>query len=359
MANSGLFSKDGSGFTVFGRKMTVMKQLISLFVFLILTFIQAPSEAEDMIVYTANQGWFSRIYAMDMSGNVITYHEYEYYIFNDVEVVDGEVYVTDWVAPRLYKVDPLSGDLEVIVDDWNLLSMYDVAWDGTHFYIDEWNLNRYDIDGDWSGSTSSPGSVRGSAWDGEYYWTLNSDAQIQCWDFSTWPTMVEIQENAFLPPSTDCKGLWFDGEYFWTAESQDTIGRIYRFDYEGQIIQMWLEPAFSGYAACVVPGPLTLTGEISGNELLLEWIPHPEAAAYWIYGAENDSYFEPGVEAPFIYRVAISPPFLTSWSTNSGIGSADANWSYIVVAVDDSEQEIARSNRLGEFDMILSSGGGP
>ena len=112
---------------------------------MILTCLPRSGPAEQMIVYTANQGWFSRIYALTMDGAVITYHEYEYYIFSDLEVVGDDVYVTDWVAPRLYKVDALTGEISVVVDDWNLLSMYDVAWDGSFFYIDEWSLNRYEF----------------------------------------------------------------------------------------------------------------------------------------------------------------------------------------------------------------------
>jgi hypothetical protein len=229
----------------------------------------APSGTDDryvgdVIVYTANQGWLSRIYVLDMGGATLHYFEYEYYIFSDLEVVDNDVYVTDWVAPRVYKVDIETGDLEVIVDDWNLLYMYDLAWDGNHFYLKEWSLNRYELDGSWDGSTSFSETVRGGAYDGTYYWTLNDEGNIKCWDISAWPTVTQIPDNAFDPPSTACRGLWFDGQYFWSAERIDgALGWIYRFNHEGAVIDQWLEPAFDGYAACMVS--MGLVGDLDGD----------------------------------------------------------------------------------------------
>jgi hypothetical protein len=332
----------------------IMNRIPRALVTVVLCCLLRSSGAEDMIVYTANQGWLSRVYALRMDGTVITYHEYEYYIFSDLEVVGNEVYVTDWVAPRLYKVDALTGDLDVAVDDWSLLSMYDVAWDGAYFYIDEWSLNRYDIEGNWQGSASFSESIRGSACDGEYYWTLDNDGLIQCWDISAWPTVVEIPGNAFLPPTPFCKGLWFDEQHFWSAESKDTLGKIYRFDYEGHVVSEWTEPAFSGYAACVVPGPMTISGTISNGELTLEWIPYPGASAYWIYGSENSEYFLPEIPWPHSNRVAVVPPETTSWASPAGVGIPEINWTYLIVAVDGLEEEIATSNRIGELDFGLT-----
>jgi len=233
-----------------------------------------PHFFRDIIVFIANQGWISRIYLLDMAGQVVTYYEYEFYIFSDVEVVNNELYVVDWVAPRLYKVDLHTGDLDVIVDDWNLIYMYDVAYDGTYFYIDEWDLNRYDINGNYQGTASFDQSIRGSAWDGSFYWTLTTDNQIKCWDISNWPMITEISENMFNPPTSDCSGLWFDGTYFWTAESIDgSLGYIYQFNYDGGVISQWLEPAYMGYAACVItdflpnnpPNKPSIDGPTSGN----------------------------------------------------------------------------------------------
>ncbi len=211
----------------------------------------------NVIVFTAHQSWNSRIYILSMDGGVIRHFDYEYYIFNDLEVVDNEVYVTDWVAPCLYRVDIETGELEQIVNDMSLESLYDVAWDGSYFYMKEWNLRRYTMDGTFSGSIDFPESVRGAAWDGTNYWTLNSNGEIKCWSLNAWPTVTEIPENAFAAPSANCKGLWFDGSCFWTAESiENMVGHIYQFDTSGHVVNQWTAPAFIGYAACVVQAEL-------------------------------------------------------------------------------------------------------
>ncbi|NIW44714.1 MAG: T9SS type A sorting domain-containing protein, partial [candidate division Zixibacteria bacterium] len=97
----------------------------------------------------------------------------------------------------------------------------------------------------------------GGAWDGQYYWTLTDSNLIKCWDLSGWPTVVEVPDSHFTPPSPDCRGLWFDGQYFWTAESKDVLGNIYQFDHSGTIVNQWLEPAFRGWAAGVISDYLT------------------------------------------------------------------------------------------------------
>jgi|GEM_PF-1715361 len=210
--------------------------------------------AEDVIVYTAHQSWLSRIYILDMNGTVIRYFEYSFYYFADLEVVNNEIYVAEAFAPRVYKVDLETGALEVVIDDWNLFYFYDLAFDGSHFYLTEWSLNKYDINGTWQGSTPF-GDVFGGAWDGTYYWTLTDQSEIKCWDISLWPNLAEITSNNFAPPSTDCRGLWFDGDYFWSAESIDSVlGKIYRFDHSGGVVEQWTEPGFMGWSACVVKG---------------------------------------------------------------------------------------------------------
>ena len=45
----------------------------------------------DTIVFTANQGFYSRIYLMSADGTVLTHYEYENFHFVDLEVVNGEV----------------------------------------------------------------------------------------------------------------------------------------------------------------------------------------------------------------------------------------------------------------------------
>ena len=109
------------------------------------------TSARDLMVFTANQEFLSRIYVMDTTGSVIDFHEYDFYRFVGMEVVDDELYVADAFAPRVYKIEPITGDLDVFIDDWSLYYFYDVAFDGTYFYVDEWDLNRYDINGNYAG----------------------------------------------------------------------------------------------------------------------------------------------------------------------------------------------------------------
>ena len=208
--------------------------------------------AEDMIVYTAHQSWESRIYLLDMSGNVIEYFEYEFYRLMDLETVGNEVHVTDAFAPRSFLVDLQNGGLDTIIDDWTLYYFYGLAWDGVFFYVDEWDLNRYDIDGVKDGTASFDGAVYGSAFVDGLCYMIGDENLVTCWDLSQWPTITAVPENNFTPPSADCRGLWYDGRYFWSAESKDTLGYIYQFDYQGTVVRQILEPAFSGWAACVV-----------------------------------------------------------------------------------------------------------
>jgi hypothetical protein len=191
-----------------------------------------------------------------MNGTVQNYFEYSFTRMADLEVVNNEVYVAEAFAPRVYKVNLTTGNLQVVIDDWSLFYFYGLAFDGTHFYVDEWDLNRYDLNGNYAGTASFDETVLGAAWDGSYYWILDDNNKIRCWDISGWPTLTEIPANAFAAPDTACLGLWFDGECFWTAQSLDGIlGYIYQFDYTGTMVNQWLEPAFSGWAACVVDLP--------------------------------------------------------------------------------------------------------
>jgi hypothetical protein len=217
--------------------------------------------AEDHIIFTANQGWLSRIYVLRMDGSVERFFEYEFYRFVDMEVVDNELYVSEAFAPRVYKVDIATGDLDVVIDDWSLYYFYGLAFDGTYLYVAEWDLNRYDIGGHYDSRASFDGDIFGSAWNGEYFWTLDDTNLIQCWDLSTWPTMTPVTELNFAPPSPECRGLWFDGEHYWSAESiEGALGYIYRFDAEGTVVEQWLAPGFQGWGACVIRDPAAHVG---------------------------------------------------------------------------------------------------
>jgi hypothetical protein len=219
---------------------------------LLVTGAATAPHCEERMLFTANQNWLSRIYVMDLEGSVIDFFQYDFYRFVDMEVVDDRLYVAEAFAPRVYEVDPATGNLEVLIDDWSLYYFYGLAFDGTYFYVDEWDLNRYDIGGVKDGTASFDEDVMGMAWDGAHLWTLNDTNQIRCWDISSWPQVTELPQHAFAPPTPACRGLWFDGEYLFTAESGESIGSIFRFDFEGQVVEEWPEPAFSGWAACLL-----------------------------------------------------------------------------------------------------------
>jgi hypothetical protein len=210
---------------------------------------------EDMIVYTAHQTWLSRVYLLNMDGTVYDYFEYDMYRLVDVEVVDNEVYVVDAFAPRMFRLDLNNGELDLVIDDWSLYYFYDIAFDGTYFYVTEWDLNRYDINGVKDGTASFDQTVFGGAWDGQYLRTLGEDSLVRAWDVSNWPSVEVVPEESVVPPSGSCRGLWYDGEFFWTAESKDgELGQIYRFDRDGVVVDQWTEPAFNGWGACLVKG---------------------------------------------------------------------------------------------------------
>jgi hypothetical protein len=237
------------------------------------------AENEQIIVYTANQDFMSRIYLLRMDGSVITYFHYDPYRFVDLEVVDNELYAAEAFAPRVLKVDLYTGDLEVIVDDWWLYYFYGLAFDGMYWYLDEWDLNRYEFDGTKAGTAPFDEEVMGSAWDGSCLWTLNHEQNlVKCWDVSQWPSVSELPGNRFSPPTAACRGLWFDGESFWTAESIDgALGHIYRFDYDGTILEQWTEPAYQGWGAAVVQAtPFRLTVD----RAVLSWTETLGARAY-------------------------------------------------------------------------------
>jgi YVTN family beta-propeller protein len=97
-------------------------------------------------------------------------------------------------------------------------------------------------------------------------------------------------------------------------------------------------------------GQIVLTGELVGGQLELTWTAFPPAFAYWMYGTSNVAWFTPGFAPTYAYRIAVLSPGTTTWSSSNGVGDTSANWTYLVIAVDATELELARSNRFGEHD---------
>lgn len=248
-----------------------MKKRSLLFAcFVIVLWGSVFSQKQEYIVFTASQDFLSRIYVLNMDGSVHTYHEYMNYRWMDMTVIDNEVYVAEAFMPGIYKVDIFTGYLTLIMHDFSLYYFYGLAWDGTYFYVKEWSMNRYDISGNSYGSASFAHSVYGATFKDGYYWMIGNENLVRCYDFSGWPNLVEIPGNQFFPPSADCRGLWYDGENFWTAESvENQLGKIYKFDQQGQVVQQWWAPAFRGWGAVKVsfPSPV-LPGDANCDGLI-------------------------------------------------------------------------------------------
>ena len=47
------------------------------------------------------------------------------------------------------------------------------------------------------------------------------------------------------------------------------------------------------------------------------------------------------------------PPDTNTWQTPNGFADPEDNWTYLVLAVDEAEAELTRSNRVGEHDFAL------
>lgn len=107
------------------------------------------------------------------------------------------------------------------------------------------------------------------------------------------------------------------------------------------------------YVFTPVPEKIMLTGAASEDELILQWSPCPAAASYWIFGAANQVHFLPGSDPGYEFRQAMLSPEITEWASSWGIADPDTHWTYLVLAIDGSDQEILRSNRVGEYDFAI------
>jgi predicted glutamine amidotransferase len=95
---------------------------------------------------------------------------------------------------------------------------------------------------------------------------------------------------------------------------------------------------------------LVLSGVVGEGNLELSWTEVPGVSEYWIYGAENVAYFEPGFGPDYEFKLDEVVPPATIWVTPAGVGDPAQNWTYMVIAVNAYEEELGRSNRLGEHD---------
>lgn len=93
-----------------------------------------------------------------------------------------------------------------------------------------------------------------------------------------------------------------------------------------------------------------LSGEPSNTSLLLRRNSVPATANYWVYGADNLQYFVPEVTSPYGYRLDVVFPSIVEWLGNATLEGPNHNWTYLIIAVNESEQELHRTNRVSEFD---------
>jgi hypothetical protein len=154
--------------------------------------------------------------------------------------------------------------------------------------------------------------------------------------------------HALIPPNELDSG-WFG---FAVSGAGDTNGD----GYADVIIGAHREdtgPSTQDAGRAYVFSWMHLSAMVYGDQLQLQWSPWPTAREYWIYGADNLPYFDPGFAPGYQYRLDEVVLPTTTWSTSAGVCDPNHNWTYIVISVTDSENELARSDYCGEHDFSL------
>ena len=142
------------------------------------------------------------------------------------------------------------------------------------------------------------------------------------------------------------------GRFGWAVSG---AGKVNDDPWEDVVVGAWSEDGDaqnSGRVYVVTPSVILDVQVASSVEL--RWLPHSGAAAYWVYGTPNDPYFSPGLTPPFQDRLAALPASSLAWDTSVGQADPGANWVFLVVAIDDSAQEMSRSNRVAEWDVDMA-----
>ncbi len=161
-----------------------------------------------------------------------------------------------------------------------------------------------------------------------YYDATNGDLKYAYEDDRGWQ-IVRVDTAGDVGKSTSIRLDEFGNVYFFY---HDVTNNMIKYAY----------PALSASTGIV------------GESLVMNWSTVAGVSEYWIYGAENRPWFGPELVWPFGDRIYILDPLVTHYSTSEGIGDPESNWTYLVIAVDDQYQEIARSNRVGEWDWEMS-----
>jgi hypothetical protein len=117
---------------------------------------------------------------------------------------------------------------------------------------------------------------------------------------------------------------------------------------------IYRRPALTDLKRAWIPTPLSisLSASLSGGVVTLTWSPVEDASSYWVYGASNLPWFVPGGAPGYDFRLDVLPSTNTAWLSSNGVGDPNANWTYLIMAVDTAESELARSSRAGEQDFM-------
>lgn len=152
---------------------------------------------------------------------------------------------------------------------------------------------------------------------------------------------------------------WSDGLswYYDTVDHSPHVGAhaALAIDKESGLHISYFDDANRDLKYAYRPGTIQiyLTGDVIGSDLWLSWTEVLTAESYWVYGASNYPYFLPGQAPGYEYRIDVVSQGTTVWLSPYPVGDPMSNWTYLLSAVDEFETELARSNRVGEFDMEL------
>jgi len=152
----------------------------------------------------------------------------------------------------------------------------------------------------------------------------------------------------FLSPNEEANG--------WFGERVAGMGDVDGDGYPEIIVSTLGEdpgsaPLNSGMSYVYSIPRLDLAASLLEGSIILKWHAYESAHEFWIYGAPDSPYFEPGMAPDFQYRIICLPRGSTTWESSNGVGSPGTNMTYLVVAVDQNYDEILRSGRVGEFDL--------
>jgi hypothetical protein len=143
----------------------------------------------------------------------------------------------------------------------------------------------------------------------------------------------------------------------WHLETVDSDGNVGA--YPSMALDVSDRPHISYYDdthealkyAGLLPSEIALAGELQGGQLCLTWSPVEGVEEYWVFGIAREPWFVPDLSPPtYVNRVAVVPGGTTTWSSPNGIGDPANNWTYVVIAMENTNIEITRSNRVGEHD---------